>query len=73
LRRSFDVIHATNDVLSERGIPLPLEPQSTTTPETREEKGLAVQKEIVGADRVDQMYAAATEDEAHRQRFLSAN
>ena len=69
----FDFLHATNDVLTDRGIALPLEGQSTTTPETRAEKGLAVQKEIVGEERVDQMYASALEDEMHIQRLLSAN
>jgi 4-carboxymuconolactone decarboxylase len=69
----FDFLHATNDVLTERGIALPLEGQSTTTPETRAEKGLAVQKEIVGDERVDQMYASAPEDEIHIQRLLSTN
>jgi 4-carboxymuconolactone decarboxylase len=73
MAKVFDFIHATNDVLTERGIPVPLEGQSTTTPKTREEKGLAVQREIVGADRVERMYAAAADDEAHMQRFLSAN
>ena len=33
--------------------------QSTTTPETRAEHGLAVQRQIVGADRVERMYAKA--------------
>src|SRR5689334_13417459 len=46
----FDVLHATNDVLTERGVALPLAGQATTTPQSRAEKGLAVQKEIVGAD-----------------------
>src|SRR3954470_6406663 len=46
--RVFDVLHATNDVLTERGVQLPLPGQSTTTPDTREEKGLAVQKATVG-------------------------
>jgi 4-carboxymuconolactone decarboxylase len=69
----FDFIHATNDVLTDSGIELPLEGQSTTTPDTREEKGLAVQKEIVGASAIDQMYASATEDEIHFQHYLSAN
>jgi 4-carboxymuconolactone decarboxylase len=73
MAKVFDFIHATNDVLTERGIQLPLEGQSTTTPESRAEKGLAVQKEIVGAGRIDQMYAAAAPDESHFQRFLSAN
>jgi 4-carboxymuconolactone decarboxylase len=69
----FDFIQATNDVLTERGVKLPLEGQSTTTPDTRFEKGLAVQKQIVGDERIDQMYASAPEDEMHIQRLLSAN
>lgn len=73
MAKVFDFLHATNDVLTARGIQLPLEGQSTTTPETREEKGLAVQKEIVGADVVDRMYASASDDEIHFQRYLSAN
>jgi 4-carboxymuconolactone decarboxylase len=32
-----------------------------------------VQKEIVGADVVEQMYASASGDESHFQRLLSAN
>src|SRR4051812_5766923 len=69
----FDFLHATNDVLVERGVDLPLSGQSTTTPETRAEKGLAVQKQIVGADTVDALYADAPDDEQHIQRYLSAN
>jgi len=69
----FDFIHATNEILTERGVELPLEAQSTTTSDTRFEKGLAVQKEIVGDERVEQMYASAPEDEQHIQRLLSAN
>jgi Uncharacterized homolog of gamma-carboxymuconolactone decarboxylase subunit len=37
------------------------------------EKGLAVQKKIVGDAIVDRMYAEAPADEQHIQRFLSAN
>ena len=73
MAKVFDFIHATNDVLSERGIQLPLEGQSTTTPQTRHDRGLAVQKEIIGAERVGQMYAAAPADELHFQHLLSAN
>ncbi len=69
----FDFIHATNDVLTERGVQLPLEGQATTTPATRAEKGRAVQKQIVGADWVEHMYASAADDELHFQQFLSAN
>jgi 4-carboxymuconolactone decarboxylase len=73
MAKVFDFLHATNDVLTERGVALPLPRQSTTTPQTRFEKGLAVQKEIVGADRVDTLYASAPDDEQHIQRYLSAN
>jgi 4-carboxymuconolactone decarboxylase len=73
MAKAFDFIHATNDVLIDRGIELPLEGQSTTTPETRVEKGLAVEKEIIGADVVDQLYASTSDDELHIQRLLSAN
>lgn len=73
MAKVFDFVHATNDVLTDRGIGLPLQGQSTTTPKTREKKGLAVQKQIVGADVVDQMYARAPDDELHFQHFLSAN
>jgi len=69
----FDFIHATNDILSEHGVQLPLDGQATTTPATRAEQGRAIQEQIVGADRVEGMYASAAEDELHVQRFLSAN
>jgi 4-carboxymuconolactone decarboxylase len=73
MAKVFDFIHATNDVLADRGIQLPLEGQSTTTPETRAQKGLAVEKEIVGADVVDHLYGSASDDEIHFQHLLSAN
>jgi 4-carboxymuconolactone decarboxylase len=69
----FDFLHATNDVLTERGVRLPLDGQATTTPATRAEKGRAVQEQIVGAARVEGMYASAADDELHFQQFLSAN
>ena len=37
--KAFDFIHATNDVLSERGVRLPLDGQATTTPDTRAGRG----------------------------------
>jgi 4-carboxymuconolactone decarboxylase len=73
MAKVFDFIHATNGVLTERGIELPLPGQSTTTPADRAEKGLAVQKDIVGAGVIDGMYASAPDDEIHFQRYLSAN
>jgi len=73
MAKVFDFLHVTNDVLTERGVELPLPGQSTTTPQTRYEQGLAVQKQIVGADRVETLYASAPPDEQHIQRWLSAN
>jgi len=68
----FDFLLVTNEVLRSRGVELPLPGQSTTTPETRFDQGLAVQKRILG-DRIDQMYAQSPKDELHIQRLLSAN
>jgi 4-carboxymuconolactone decarboxylase len=73
MAKVVDFIHATNEVLTVRGVTLPLPGQSTTTPATRAEKGLAVQQQIVGNERVAQLYAAAPADEQHIQRYLSAN
>jgi len=72
MAKAFNFIHATNEILESRGIKLPLESQSTTSPETRFEKGLAVQKEIFG-DIIDKMYEAAPADQVHIQKYLSAN
>jgi len=69
----FDFLHATNDVLTDRGIELPLPGQATTTTESRMSTGLAVQKEIVGAGAVDAMYDAAPADALHIQHYLSRN
>ena len=68
-----DFLHATNEVLTERGIQLPLPGQSTTNTETRADRGREVQSQIIGADRVEKLYASATEDQMHIQRYLSAN
>ena len=73
MAKVFDFIHATNEVLTERGEEVPLPGQSSTTSETREEKSLAVQKQIVGSDIVENLYASAPADQQHIQRYLSAN
>jgi 4-carboxymuconolactone decarboxylase len=71
--RAFDFLHATNQVLAERGVALPLEGQSTTDPGSREDRGRAVRAQIAGAEQTEAMYEAAAADERHFQRFLSAN
>ena len=73
MAKVFDFIHATNEVLTERGVALPLPGQSTTTPATRAEQGLAVQQQIVGSAGVEKLHASAPADQQHIQRYLSAN
>jgi 4-carboxymuconolactone decarboxylase len=72
MAKVFDFIHATNEILVSRGIKLPLEGQSTTSPETRFEKGLEVQKSIFG-ETIDKMYKASPANQIHIQKYLSAN
>lgn len=73
MAKVYDFLHATNEVLAERGVKLPLPGQSTTTPETRAENGLALQKEIAGEESLQKMLEAAPEDEQHIHRFLAEN
>ena len=72
IAKVYDFIHATNEVLKSRGIKLPLEGQSTTSPETRMEKGLEVQKSIFG-EMIDKMYKESQANQIHIQQYLSAN
>jgi 4-carboxymuconolactone decarboxylase len=72
ISKVLDFIHATNEIFTERGVTLPLENQSTTSPETRLKKGLAKQKEIFG-DVIDNMYKNSPKDLLHIQHYLSAN
>lgn len=73
IAKVIDFIGVANDFLTENSVSLPLPPQSTTSPVDRFEKGLAVQKEMVGAERIESMYEAAPENQMHIQRYLSAN
>jgi len=72
MAKVYDFIHATNEILESLGIQLPMEGQATTTPETRFEKGYAVQKAIVG-ERLEEMYADSPANQIHIQKYLSAN
>ncbi len=72
IAKVYDFLHATNDVLRNRGIGLPLAGQSTTSAETRYEKGLELQKEIFGK-MIDKLYNESPADQIHIQRYLSAN
>lgn len=72
IAKVLDFIHAANEILQSKGIKLPLEGQSTTTAETRHQKGLAVQKQIFG-EMIDTMYNESPKDQIHIQKYLSAN
>lgn len=72
MAKVMDFIGITNDFLTANGIRLPLEGQSTTSPDNRFEKGLALQKDIFG-ERIEQMHQTAPENQKHIQRYLSAN
>lgn len=72
--RVYDILHATNEVLTDRGVPLPLAGQATSTPETRMTRGREVQGVVVGGvAAVDAMHAQAPADLAHIQNFLTGN
>ena len=73
IAKVIDFIGVANDFLTENGVKLPLPSQSTISPEDRFEKGLAVQKEMVGAEMIDNMYKNAPENQMHIQRYLSVN
>lgn len=46
--RMLPFLNATNDILTDKGISLPLDSQSTTAPDDRLEKGIETQAEIFG-------------------------
>lgn len=71
--RASEFVGIANEVLTARGVALPLPGQSTTTPENRLDRGRSVQAAVVGSDVVDSLYEDASEDTLHFQRFLSGN
>ncbi len=73
ISKVFDFIHITNEVLESRGVQLPLEGQSTTTSETRFQKGLEVQKAIFGESSVEKRMQEAPASQMHIQTYLADN
>lgn len=65
--RVLPFLDITNQVLSQRGISLPLEGQATTTMENRLEKGYQTQAEIFGPQMLEAW------KEGHINRWLAAN
>ena len=70
--RAWDAVLATNAVFKEKNIATPLESQSTTTAETRFEKGLEVQKAIFG-EGVTKALEESPENQNHMRKFLADN
>ena len=65
--RMLPFLKITNEILTQRGVPLPLDGQATTTPDNRLEKGVQIQAEIFG----EQMKEAWKN--GHINRWLAAN
>ena len=65
--RMLPFLYATNEVMTDRGIALPLADQTTTTFADRLEKGIAAQVEIFG-DRMNEAWK-----KGHIQRWLADN
>ena len=70
--RVFPFLHAVNDVLTERGIPLPLEPQATTTMEDRLQAGEQAQVDIFG-EGMRGFAQSGPEESHHINRWLADN
>lgn len=70
--RVFPFLKATNEVFSEMGIVLPLEGQSTTTTETRLEKGVQAQVDIFG-EGMKEFYKSGAKETVHINRWLADN
>lgn len=65
--RVYPFFAATNEIMMDKGIKLPLEGQATTTAENRREKGTAAQVEIFGTEMENAW------KNGHINRWLAAN
>jgi len=72
ISKVYDFIHATNEILVNRGITLPLAGQSTSSPETRRQRGLEVTNEIFGPV-LENMAENSPENQKHFADYLAGN
>ena len=72
IAKVIDFIQVTNEVFDEWGIDLPLEKQSTTTPENRHSEGLKLMKKTFG-ERIEENRKNAPDDQKHIQEYLAGN
>ena len=70
--RVFPFLRATNDVLTERGVELPLPKQPTTTVENRLEAGIQAQVDIFG-ERMKDFWKSGPEESRHINHWLADN
>ena len=70
--RVFPFLHAANDILTARGVKLPLDGQATTTMETRLEAGSQAQVDIFG-EGMRGFQNSGPEESRHINRWLADN
>lgn len=70
--RVFPFLRAINNVLTERGVELPLPGQSTTTVENRLEAGIQAQVDIFG-ERMKDFWKSGPEESRHINHWLADN
>ncbi|MBU3182856.1 carboxymuconolactone decarboxylase family protein [Clostridium psychrophilum] len=70
--RVFPFLNGTNDVLTERGIKLPLKGQVNTTTENRLERGIQAQVDSFG-DGMKEFYKSGPEESRHINHWLADN
>ncbi|MBD5114871.1 MAG: carboxymuconolactone decarboxylase [Ruminococcaceae bacterium] len=70
--RVFPFLKITNEVLTEKGVQLPLPPQSTTTTENRREAGTQAQVDIFGEGMRD-FWKSGPEESRHINLWLADN
>ena len=70
--RVYPFLKATNEVLEELGVSLPLERQSTTSADSRLEAGIQAQVDIFG-DGMKEFYKSGPAETVHINRWLADN
>ena len=70
--RVFPFLKAVNEVFAENGVAVSDEPRTTTTPETRREKGTAAQVAIYG-DKMQDFWKSGPEETRHINYWLAEN
>lgn len=70
--RVFPFLKATNEILENLGVSLPLEGQATTTTETRLESGIQAQVDIFG-DGMKDFYKSGPAETVHINKWLADN